>query len=335
MRTELSSIGKENAINKLFEGTTFTPAKVITLSEKGECCSSHKILLEGVDFDLVYTPLKHLGYKAALCAMGELYAKFHRPVSLSVNLGLSSRFCFEDIQEFWKGIIAAAEEHSVKHLALDLNPSVNGLCISVASCGVQKRGILEKIPSSKNMDLICLTDNVGAAYMGLHVLEREKVAFNKNGKQQPDLSKYKYILESYLSPQIHADMLDRFCEADIYPSKGYFVTRGLGEAIIRLTNDTKQGAKVYIEKLPISSQTFAMAEELNMDAITAALNGGDDYKFIFTIPIEKHETLRHEFQDWDVIGHLAKPEVGASLVTPEGVEIEIKAQGYSPSENQK
>lgn len=336
MRTELSSIGKENAINKLFEGSGYTREKIITLSEKGECCSAHKILLEGVDFDLMYTPLKHLGYKSALCAIGELYAKFHHPVSLSVVLGLSSRFCFEDIEEFWKGILAAASEHSIKHLALELNPSVNGLCISIAASGVQKRSILEKIPASKNMDLICLTDNVGAAYMGLHVLEREKVAFNKNGKQQPDLSKYKYILESYLSPQIHANILDRFVEADIYPSKGYFVTRGLGEAIIRLTQDTGQGAKVYIEKVPISSQTFAMAEELDMDAITAAMNGGDDYKFIFTIPIEKHETLRHDFQDYDVIGHLAKPEVGPALVTPEGVEIEIKAQGYgTPSSEQE
>lgn len=329
MRTELSSLGKENAINKLFEGSGYKRETIITLSEKGECCSSHKILLEGVDFDLTYTPIKHLGYKAALCAIGDLYAKFHYPVSLSVNLGLSSRFCFEDIQEFWKGIIAAANEHSIKHLSLDLNPSVNGLCISLASCGVQKKGILEKLPASKNMDLICLSDNVGAAYMGLQVLEREKIAFNRDSKQQPDLSKYKYILESYLSPQIHSDILTRFQEAGVYPSKGYFVNRGLSDAIIRLTRETGQGAKVYIEKLPISSQTFAMAEELNMDAITAAMNGGDDYKFIFTVPIEKHETLRHDFQDWDVIGHLAKPEVGASLVTPEGVEIEIKSQSYS------
>jgi thiamine-monophosphate kinase len=328
MRTEISSIGKANALYRLFEGSDFINAPLIKLTQKGEYCSSHKIFLEGCDFDLTYTPLKHLGYKAALSAMGEIYAGFYAPVSLSVNLGISGRFCFEDIEELWKGIIAAAKDHSVKHLSLDLNPSVNGLCISIASSGVQKRGVLENLPHSKNMDLICLSGNLGAAYMGLHVLEREKAAFNKYSDKQPDLTKYKYILESYLSPSIDSEILSRFIEAGIYPSQGYFLTKGLASSIIKLTRETDMGAKVYIEKVPISSQTFAMSEEIKIDAITAAMNGGDDYKFIFTIPIEKHETFRKEFQDYDVIGHLAKPEVGAVMVTPDGAEINIKSQEY-------
>lgn len=328
MRTELSSIGKANAIDKLFEGSDYQNATVIKLSEKGECCTTQKILLEGCDFDLVYNPLKHLGYKAALCAIGEIYAVFYTPVALSVNLGISGRFCYEDIEELWKGILAAAKEHSIKQLSLDLNPSVNGLCISISACGVQKKSILAKLPESKNMDIICLSDNVGAAYMGLHVLEREKAAFNKYSDKQPDLTKYKYILESYLSPSIDPEIIKRFIDADIYPSKGYFLTKGLASAIIKLTRDTKKGAKIYIEKVPISSQTFAMSDEINIDAITAAMNGGDDYKFIFTLPIEKHETFRKEFQDYDVIGHLAKSDVGAVMVTPDGAEIELKSQEY-------
>jgi thiamine-monophosphate kinase len=140
--------------------------------------------------------------------------------------------------------------------------------------------------------------------------------------------KYKHILESYLSPQIKPDILDRFFDDKIFPAKGYFVSKGLGSAILQLTQDTGYGAKVYLERIPISSRTFAMAEEINMDPITAAMNGGDDYKFIFTIPIEKHEEMLRDFQDYDIIGHLAQPEVGAAMVTPEGAEIPIRAQGF-------
>ncbi|MBO5804664.1 MAG: hypothetical protein J6R25_06320 [Bacteroidales bacterium] len=330
MRTELSSIGKVNAINKLFEGTKYTNEPSVAFTKRASKCHAHSVLLEGVDYDLVYTPLKHLGYKAVLSVIGEIYAKLHSPYSLSVKLGLSSRFCFEDIQELWKGILAASEEHGVEHLALDLIPSVNGLCISLSAVGVQKEKIIASLPQSKNMDLICLTGDVGAAYMGLHVLEREKAAFikSKEKEMKPQMGKYKYILESYLSPQIKPEILERFFEDKIYPAKGYFVTKGLGSAILQLTQDTGFGAKVYLERLPISSRTFAMAEEINMDAITAAMNGGDDYKFIFTIPIEKHEEMLRDFQDYDIIGHLAQPEVGAALVTPEGAEIPIHAQGF-------
>ncbi|MBQ0025443.1 MAG: thiamine-phosphate kinase [Bacteroidales bacterium] len=327
MRTEISSIGKQKAIASLLEKAGFTNEHPLTITEKGECAAAHKIMLEGIDFDLVYTPLKHLGYKAVLNVLGDLYAAFRTPVSLSVNLGISKKLYFEDTEALWEGITAACNEHSIKHISLDLNPSVNGLCISLCACGVQKRGILEKIPASKSMDLICLSGHLGAAYMGMHVLEREKVAFMGTEKQ-PDLSKYKAVLASYLNPEIKPDTISRFIEAEVYPGRGYFLTHGLGAAILQLTRDTGFGAKVYVEKIPISSQTFAMAEEINMDAVTAAMNGGDDYKFIFTVPIEKHDVIRKDFQDWDIIGHLAKPEVGAALVTPEGAELEIKAQGY-------
>ena len=327
MRTEIASIGKQATIDKLFAQAGLTGENPVKITEKGECSSAHKIMLEGVDFDLVYTPLKHLGYKAALNVFGELYATLRTPVSLSVNLGLSKRFCYEDVEELWKGFTAAAAEHGIKHLSLDLNPSVNGLCISLSSCGVQKKSVLEKIPESKNMDLIVLSGHLGAAYMGLHVLEREKVAFNASNAQ-PDISKYKAVLESYLNPEIKPGIINRFIDAGIFPAKGYFLTRGLGEAVLRLSKSTGLGAKIYIEKIPISSQTFAMAEEIDIDPVTAAMNGGDDYKFIFTVPIEKHDLIRKDFQDFDIIGHLARPDVGAVLVTPEGAELSIKAQGF-------
>lgn len=323
MRTEIASLGRAQAIDRLFENSGYQNEQTTVTCEKGECLVAHKILLEGVDFDLVFNPLKHLGYKSVLNVIGELYAKIHQPNSLTVTFGISKKFCFEDIEELWQGILAAAKEHSIKHLSLDLVPSLNGLCISLAACGTQRKGTLEKIIPSKNMDLICLTGDLGAAYMGLHVLQREKVSF-QDGSKQPDLSKYKYIMASYLSPEIKPDIISRFIAADIYPSKGYFLTKGLGEAIIRLTKDTGFGAKVYLEKIPIASGTMAMAEEIDMEPTTAAFNGGDDYKFIFTMPIECHDIIRKDFQDFDVIGHLARPEVGAVMVTPEGAEIDIK-----------
>lgn len=327
MRTEISSIGKQKTLETLFEKTDFQNEKLISITEKGKCSTTHKIMLEGVDFDLVYTPLKHLGYKAVLKVLGDLYASLCSPVALSANLGISKKFCFEDIEQLWSGMLVACKEHSIKHLALDLNPSVNGLCISLSACGVRKKEVLEKRAEPKSMDLICLSGHLGAAYMGMHVLEREKVSFIGNDKQ-PDLSRYKAVLSSYLNPEIKPDIIKRLTDAEIYPSYGYFLTNGLGAAIIQLTRDSGFGAKVYVEKIPISSQTFAMAEEINVDPVTAAMNGGDDYKFIFTIPIEKHDVIRRDFQDWDIIGHLAKPEVGAALVTPEGAELSIKAQGY-------
>ena len=318
-RTEIAAIGKQTALERLFEDSGY--------KNENTSASAHKILLEGCDFDLVYTPLKHLGYKAVLCILGELYAALRQPDSLSVILGLSKRFSYEDVAALWEGVLAACREHGVKHLSLDLVPSVNGLCISLAAGGSQKQEVLDKIPEARNRDLICLSGHVGAAYMGLHVLEREKVAFTGTGAQ-PDLSQYKAVLASYLSPEIKPDMLARFLEADVLPSRGYFLTHGLGEAVIRLTRDTGLGAKVYLERIPISSQTFAMAEEIDMDVVTAAMNGGDDYKFLFVIPISQHETFRKEFHDFEVIGHLAQPDVGPVLVTPEGAEIPIHAQGY-------
>lgn len=327
MRTEIASVGKQNMIEKLLSLSGMGACIPITGGQGGHSVCSHRILLEGVDFDLVYTPLRHLGYKAVLYVLGDLYASLHSPASLSVNLGLSKRFCYEDVEELWQGMAAACSEHGVKQMALDLNPSVNGLCISLSAMGTQKKSVLDKVPESKNMDLVCLTGHVGAAYMGLHILEREKVAFNSTSSQ-PVLDKYKAVLASYLSPEIKKDVVSRFIEAGCLPSQGFFVTKGLGASLLQLVRKTGLGVKVYLDRIPISSRTFAVAEELDLDAVTAAMNGGDDYRFIFTVPIEKHEVIRHDFQDYEIIGHTAQPDVGAVMVTPEGAELEIKAQGY-------
>lgn len=344
-RTQISEIGKIALLKRLFDGTPYKnsaaqifqgriPDKAGRTKDVNNFLTVQKTMLEGIDFDLTYTPLKHLGYKATLLALGGVYAKCYNPQGLSFSLGLSARFCVEDIAELWGGVLGACKEHNIDHLSLDLGASMTGLNIAITACGVQSTKIAATVPAVDNTCLLCLTGNVGAAYMGLHVLEREKIAFNKIPAEraaeyvQPDLSRYKYILSQYLSPEINPKTTEQFKEAKLFPACGYFITNGLAAAVKQLCQDYNVGAKIYLGKIPIASQTFAMAEELNMDAITAALNGGDDYKFLFAVPVQEHERFHKEFPNVDIIGHLCKPEAGAMLVTPEGAEITLRAQGY-------
>lgn len=323
-RTSFSEIGVNAALVGLFDGTGFVNSDTL---QKENVVTSHKVMMEGVDFDLVYNPLKHLGYKAVLNAVGDIYASFCIPTAISAVVGLSSRFSYEDMQELWTGVVAGAKEHHVSTLHLELNPSVNGLYISLTAVGEQKKKVLSTRPEPKSKDLICLGGNVGAAYLGQHVLEREKVAFMNapEGVAQPDLSDYKYILSQYLSPELPSNTIDRFLECGIIPSCGDFVTKGLAASVRKIAQKTGFGAKIYVDKIPIASQTFQMAEEINMDPITCALNGGDDYRLLYTIPLEKFELFKKEIQTFDVIGHLCKQEVGTVLVTPEGAEMELKS----------
>ena len=344
-RTQISEIGKVALIKRLFEGTKYNnsttqkfagriPDKAGRTKDVNNFLSVQKTMLEGIDFDLTYTPLKHLGYKAALLALGGIYAKCYTPQGLSFSLGLSARFCVEDVAEFWSGVLGACKEHNIEQLTLDLGASMTGLNIAITACGLQSAKIAATVPAVDNTCLLCLTGNVGAAYMGLHVLEREKIAFNRIPAEraaeyvQPDLSKYKYILSQYLSPEINPKTTEQFKEAKFFPACGYFITNGLASAVMELCQEHNVGAKIYLAKIPIASQTFSMADELNMDAITAALNGGDDYKFLFAVPVQEHERFHKEFPNVDIIGHLCKPEAGAMLITPEGAEITLRAQGY-------
>ena len=323
-RTEFSQIGHRAAVARLFEGSGYTNSPEIKIADG---IASHKLMAQGVDFDLVYNPLKHLGYKAVLNVLGEIYAAFHRPRALSLAVGVSSHFAFEDIAELWGGVLAAAKEHGIKELHLDLFPSINGLQISLMATGAQSRTVAGKIPAASSKDLICLSGNVGAAYMGQHVLEREKGAFLAAGEEnakQPDLSKYKYLLSQYLCPEIPANVIDRFAKGGFYPTAGVFDCRGLAEAVNSLCEKTGFGAKLYLDRLPIASETFEMAAEVNIDAVTAAINGGDDYRLIYTIPLSRYEEFKREIQTFDVIGHLAHSDVGGVLVTPDGAELPLK-----------
>lgn len=331
-KTQIEEIGKSALLELLFKETGYSNSDSIKHAKAATSyITSSKLILEGVDFSLTYTPLKHLGYKSALLAVGNIYAACYNPKSLSYTLGLSSRFCVEDVQELWSGVVAAAKEHNITDLTLELNASVNGLTIAVSAVGEQSNRTIKSFPAVEKTHLLCLTGNVGAAYMGLHVLERERIAFNKipadraSEYKQPDLSKYKYILSQYLSPEVNPKTVTQFKDAKLYPSAGYFITRGLAASIKQLCTEHNLGAKIFLNKIPIAAQTFEMAEEINMDAITAALNGGDDYKFLYAIPLEVHEKFHKEFPNVDIIGHLCSPEIGMLMITPDGSGIELKS----------
>ena len=327
-----ADLGRVEAISRLYEGTPYKPflGGQFETSGKSVVRTASRTFIEGIDFDLIYFPLKHLGYKCVVGVTGELYAEFAHPRTMDIRLGVSSKLDFNHISEIWGGMVAAAREHGYSQVTLDLVPSPNGLAVSVSATGETTLLMAKRRPAAKSMDLICVSDNLGAAFMGFQVLEREKREFEKSGdaKAQPKLDDYKNLIGAYLKPQINPQTVKLLEDAEIMPSHGYLVTRGLADAVKRLVRDSGLGAKIYVDKLPFAGKTFELGKELNIDPISAALNGGEDYRLLFTIPIGKHDKLRHDFQTFDIIGHLAKPEVGAVAVTPDGVELPLKAQGW-------
>ena len=328
-----SQIGRIEAVRQLFEGTGYSPDGHCTLrvtKGTGSVVNSTVMMTEGIDFDLTYFPLKHLGYKAVIMATGEIYAAMAKPRTLAVRLGISSKLDFAKVRELWEGMTAAAKKHSYRELSLDLLPSVNGLNICISATGERLHLTETRRMPAKSMDLICVSGNLGAAFLGMQILEREKQKFlkRKTDRSQPDLSDHKLLVGEYLKPEINPSYVSQLEDAEIIPSYGYFVNRGLADAVKRLVQDSGLGAKIYVERIPFASGTFDLGKQFNIDPISAAFNGGDDCRLLFTIPIGKHDLFRHDFQTFDIIGHLAKPEVGAVLVTPEGVELPVTAQGW-------
>lgn len=327
-----ADLGRIEAISRLYEGTSYRPFENSSFETSGKSVvvSDSRTFIEGLDFDLTYFPLKHLGYKCATAVTGEIYANLSHPRTMDIRLGVSSKLDFKHIKELWEGIATAASEHGYKTLSLDLAPSPNGLSISVSCSGEKSLLNAKRKPAPKSMDLICISGNLGAAYLGFQVLEKEKKIFEKTSdvSAQPDLEAYKNLIGAYLKPQINSSIVNQLEDAQIIPSGGRLITKGLADAIKSLVRDTSLGAKVYVDKLPFAGKTFDICKEMDIDPISAALNGGEDYRLLFTIPIGNHDKFRHDFQTFDIIGHLAKPEVGAVVVTPEGVELPMKSQGW-------
>ncbi|MBQ9660302.1 MAG: thiamine-phosphate kinase [Bacteroidales bacterium] len=335
MAQTFTDLGRIEAIQQLFEGTGYAPfGEPLWFEANPQDCvtTASALLLEGIDFDLVYFPLRHLGRKSVLRAVGELYAVMAGPETLSVQLGISAKLDFPQVQELWWGIAATAQEHGFRHLCLDLQPSRNGLTIALSATGRHNAAVSVSRPKAQSKDLICVSGALGAAFLGLQVLERERVRFDQGARDHKELEQYKMLVGAYLRPEIDAQTARQLIQSGVTPSHGYFVTRGLADALLRLTRDSGLGAKVYADKIPFEGGSFALGKELNLDPVSAAMNGGEDYKLLYTVPIAQYERFRTDFQTFDIIGHLAQPDAGTVLVSPDGLEHRVSAQGWTPAE---
>lgn len=322
-----SSLGKIEAINNLLSSAGLKRESSFSPTNGSLVKSAARIFLEGIDFDLIYFPLPHLGYKCVVAVTGEIFAALAHPRLLQVRLGVSSKLDYKNIQELFKGIVAAAKEFGYSSMDLDLAPSPNGLTIGISAVGEELKSTEERRRRANSKDLICISGSLGAAFLGQMILERGKKNFERDSSQ-PDLERYKMLVGSYLKPELNASILSNFEDDDIIPSNAYLVSHGLGDAVKRLVRDTGLGAKVYAGKIPFEGNSFDTGKELDIDPISAAMNGGDDFKLLFTIPILSAEKFRRDFQTFEIIGHLAQSDVGSVLVTPDGLEHPITAQGW-------
>ena len=329
---DFDQLGRIEALKALFEGTGFDPFAPAAFQEDGgRYVGASRMLLEGIDFDLVYFPLKHLGYKSVALVTGALYAEFARARTLSVALGISAKLGFSQIKELWEGVISAAKEFGYKSVSLDLQPSRNGLAISVSAGGFVGTSFSPAPAESK--DLLCVSGALGAAYLGLQVLERGRALFDQGKDNKEEMEKYRMLVGSYLKPELPAGLPEALAAAGIAPGAACLVDRGLADAMLRIRRATGFGIKVYADHIPFEGGSFELGKKLNIDPVSAAMNGGDDCQLLLVVPIAKYEALRKDFQTFDIIGHLAKEDAGAVLVSPDGLEHPVSAPGWPRQDN--
>ena len=310
-----------------------------------EVLVSTDMLMEGVHFDLTYIDLQHLGYKSAMVNISDIFAMNGTPKQITVSIALSKRFTVEDLEMFYSGVRAACEKWNVDIVGGDTTSSYTGLAISITCIGEAKKEDIVYRNGAKDTDLVCVSGDLGAAYMGLQLLEREKVVYyqqvdeaRKNNNQrmldelrnfQPDFAGKEYLLQRQLQTEARGDIVKQLKEENIHPTAMIDISDGLSSELIHICKQSNCGCRVYEKNIPIDYQTAIMAEELNMNVTTCALNGGEDYELLFTVPIGDHEKISN-MQNVKIIGHITKPELGMQLVTRDNNEFELKAQGWNP-----
>ncbi len=286
------------------------------------------VLLEGIHFDLTYTPLRHLGYKAAVVNFSDVYAMNGQPKQITVSLGISKRFTVEHIAELYAGIRLACEQYGVDLVGGDTSASVTGLIISITCIGEGEEGKIVYRNGAADTNLICVTGDLGAAYMGLQLLEREREVGAGQKDFQPDFSGREYILERQLKPEARKDVIAMLKEAGVTPTAMMDVSDGLSSELLHICKQSNVGCRIYEDRIPIDYQTAIMAEEMNMNLVTAAMNGGEDYELLFTVPLTDHDKVVN-MKGVRLIGRITKPELGAYMVTRDSNEIAIRAQGWN------
>ena len=338
-RTEISSLGEFGLIERLTKELSTTnketvkgtgdDAAILQFASDEEVLVTTDLMMEGIHFDLTYFPLKHLGYKAVVANISDIYAMNGTPKQITVSLALSRKFCIEDVEELYAGMKLACQQYGVDIVGGDTSSSLTGLAISITAIGTAPKGTVVRRNGAKETDLICVTGNLGAAYMGLQLLEREKIA--TEGKDiQPDFQGKEYILERQLKPEARKEVLEKLREENVRPTAMIDISDGLSSELMHICKQSGVGCRIYEERIPIDYQTAIMAEELNMNVITCALNGGEDFELLFTVPIADHEKVA-AMKDIRVIGHIVSDSMGLALITRDGAEMELKAQGWTPA----
>jgi thiamine-monophosphate kinase len=298
------------------------------------------MLMEGVHFDLTYIDLQHLGWKSAMVNISDIFAMNGTPRQMTVSLALSKRFTVEDMEQFYSGLRMACDKWGVDVIGGDTTSSYTGLAISITCIGEARKEDIVYRDGDKETDLVCVSGDLGAAYMGLQLLEREKAVYyqmvdeaKKNGKPapdfQPDFAGKEYLLQRQLKTEARGDIINKLREAGIRPTAMMDISDGLSSELMHICKQSGVGCRIFEKQLPIDYQTAVMAEELNMNVTTCALNGGEDYELLFTVPIGDHEKIQ-QIEDVKLIGHITNASLGQVLVTRDDQVYELKGQGWNP-----
>lgn len=336
--TEIASLGEFGLIDRLTDDIELAnqsslkgvgdDAAVLEYHDT-EVLVTTDLLLEGVHFDLTYVPLKHLGYKSAVVNFSDVYAMNGTPRQITVSLGISKRFTVEHIEALYSGIRHACEIYGVDLVGGDTTSSRQGLVISVTCIGDAPKDKIVYRDGAKDTDLICVSGDLGAAYMGLQLLEREKIASAGQKDFIPKFEGKEYLIERQLKPEARKDIIAELDRAGIKPTAMMDISDGLSSELLHICKQSHTGCRIYEDRIPIDYQTAVMAEELGMNLVTAALNGGEDYELLFTVPLHDHEKVS-KLPGVKVIGHITKESLGCAMITRDNTEIELKAQGWNP-----
>ncbi|MBQ2129614.1 MAG: thiamine-phosphate kinase [Prevotella sp.] len=346
---EIAKLGEFGLIDRLTKD--IKPQNESTLYGVGDDCAvlhypdkeiliTTDMLMEGVHFDLTYIDLQHLGWKSAMVNISDIFAMNGTPRQMTVSLALSKRFSVEDMDLFYQGLRMACDKWNIDIVGGDTTSSYTGMAISITCIGEANKDDIVYRNGARETDLICVSGDLGAAYMGLQLLEREKAVYyqmveeyKKKGNQvpdfQPDFAGKEYLLQRQLKTEARGDIIERLRTAGIRPTAMMDISDGLSSELMHICKQSGVGCRVYEKNIPIDYQTAVMAEELNMNVTTCALNGGEDYELLFTVPIGDHEKIE-AMDDVHLIGHITKPSLGQMLVTRDNQEFELKAQGWNP-----
>jgi len=337
-QTPLSELGEFGLITRLTEKiqiknkSTLTgvgdDAAVLSFPDK-KIVVTTDLLTEGIHFNLMYVPLKHLGYKAVVVNLSDVFAMNAIPRQITVSIAISSKFSLEAVEELYSGIHLACEKYGVDLIGGDTTSSLTGLTISITAIGEANEDELVYRSGAKPGDLVCVSGDLGGAYMGLQLLERENEVFKVNPNQKPQFEGYDYILERQLKPEARADIKELLKTLDVKATSMIDISDGLSSEVLHLCKASKVGCNIYEEKIPLDKQTKDFAEELSINPLVAALNGGEDYELLFTVPLGSYDLIKKEF-DITIIGHITPESEGANLVTTGGSVIPLQAQGWNP-----